>query len=67
MAREKGPQRVTRHGKEAVVVVSVEEFTRLKKCRNRKQNIVDFFRSSPLVGSGINLDREPDYGREIDL
>jgi hypothetical protein len=29
--------------------------------------LVDFFRRSPLAGSGLVLERKPDYGRKIDL
>jgi antitoxin Phd len=65
-ARSEGPQYVTRQGKEAVVVVGAEEFERLKR-RNRKTTLVQFFAESPLVGSGIDLERKPDYGRKVKL
>lgn len=65
-ARSEGPQYVTRQGKEAVVVVGAEEFERLKG-RNRKTTLVQFFAESPLVGSGIDLERKPDYGRKVKL
>ncbi len=29
--------------------------------------LVEFFKDSPLYGSGIDLDRDKDYGREIIL
>ena len=29
--------------------------------------LVDFLARSPLAGSGTDLRRKPDYGREIDL
>jgi prevent-host-death family protein len=65
-ARSEGPQYVTRQGKEAVVVVGAEEFEKLKR-RNRKTSLVQFFAESPLVGSGINLERELDFGRKVKL
>lgn len=65
-ARSEGPQYVTRQGKEAVVVVGAEEFERLKR-QNRKTTLVQFFAESPLVGSGIDLERKPDYGRKVKL
>ena len=65
-ARSEGPQYVTRQGKEAVVVIPAEEFERLKK-RNRKTSLVQFFAESPLVGSGIDLERTPDFGRKVKL
>ncbi len=32
-----------------------------------KQNLVDFFRESPLVGLELDLERDPDTGQDIDL
>ncbi len=46
-AREKGPQRVTVHGKDAVVVVDADEWDRLKKPVSG-QDLVDALASSPL-------------------
>ena len=66
-ARSEGPQRVTRHGKEAVVVVPAEEFERLSGRPRRPKNLVEFFAKSPLAGSGIDLERTRDYGRRVDL
>lgn len=65
-ARSEGPQYVTRQGKEAVVVVRAEEFEKLKR-RSRKISLVQFFAESPLVGSGIDLERTPDFGRKVKL
>jgi antitoxin Phd len=65
-ARAEGPQYVTRQGKEAVVVIGAEEFEKLKR-RNRKTSLVQFFAESPLVGSGIDLERMPDFGRKVKL
>jgi antitoxin Phd len=67
LARENGPQRVTKHGREAVVVLSAEEFARLTGAEARKGSLVEFFAASPLRGSGIDLDRSRDFGRKIDL
>ena len=65
-ARSQGPQTVTRHGKEAVVVVQAEEFERLAR-RTRRGSLAEFLAQSPLAGSGIKLERSPDYGRPVDL
>jgi antitoxin Phd len=65
-ARSEGPQYVTRQGKEAVVVLPAEEFERLKR-RKRKTNLVQLLAESPLVGSGIDLERKPDFGRKVKL
>jgi antitoxin Phd len=61
----KGPQRVTKHGKEAVMVLSAEEYERLSKAR--AGSLAQFFADSPLAGSGIDLERVRDYGRNVEL
>jgi prevent-host-death family protein len=67
-ARSEGPQYVTRQGKEAVVVLPAEEFERLKgRSRRTKTSLTRFFAESPLVGSAIDLERKPDYGRKVKL
>lgn len=67
LARSEGPQRVTRHGKEAVVVIPAEQFDRLVSRRPRPRSLVQFFAESPLVRSAIDLERKPDYGRAVEL
>ncbi|MFH1699280.1 MAG: type II toxin-antitoxin system Phd/YefM family antitoxin [Candidatus Zixiibacteriota bacterium] len=59
-----GPQIVTRRGKETVIIMSVEEYRQLTR---RETNLVDFFRKSPLRDVHLNLDRNKDIAREIDL
>ena len=63
-AVEYGPQVVTKRGKDAVVVLSVEEYERLKK---RKDSLVEFLAKSPLAGIDLDLTREREGGREVDL
>ncbi len=63
-ARKSGPQRITRHGKEAVVVVSAEEWNRKTK---RKGSLAEFLLASPLRGSGLEVERLEDSPRKIDL
>jgi prevent-host-death family protein len=46
-ARSEGPQHVTVHGRDEVVVMSVDEFHRLKGDRSG-QLLVDLLRDSPL-------------------
>ncbi len=67
LARESGPQCVTKHGREAVVVIPAEEFARLTGSEARKGSLVEFFAASPLRESGIDLRRSRDLGREVDL
>lgn len=62
LAIEQGPQIITRHGKDAVVIVSAEEFD--EKARP-KETLVEFFRKSPLVGVELNLERSKDLPRPI--
>ena len=63
-AREEGPQVITLHGRDAVVVVSANEYGKLSRPRG---SLVDFFRKSPLVGVGLDLTRSRDTGRKIEL
>ncbi len=67
LARECGPQRVTKHGRTAVVVLPAEEYERLSRSKTRRGSLVRFFADSPLAGSGIQLDRQRDFGRAIEL
>jgi antitoxin Phd len=57
-----GPQLVTRRGKKAVVVMSVEQYQRLVR---PKGNIIEFFRKSPLRGEDLDLLRKKDHPREV--
>lgn len=63
-AREQGPQRVTVRGHDAVVVMSVEEFERLVPEKPRSP-FVQFMESLHL--GGLDLDREVDRGRDVEL
>jgi len=59
-----GPQMVTRNGKKAVVVVSIEEWMRRER---RHGDLVDFFANSPLREEGIDIERQRDFPREIEF
>lgn len=59
-----GPQTITRKGREAVVVVSAEEWQRKT---TRKGNLAEFFAASPLRSSGLKIPRVKDRPREIEL
>ena len=67
LARERGPQRVTKHGREAVVVIPAEEYARITAPQRRPTSIAQFFAASPLRDSGIDLGRVRDFGGTIDL
>jgi antitoxin Phd len=65
--RAEGPQRITRQGKEAVVMIAEEQYDRLMGKSRRPKNIVDFFRQSPLMGLELDLKRDRSPARDIDL
>jgi hypothetical protein len=50
-----------------VVVIPAEQFEELIRTRRQPKSVVEFFRKLPLVGAGLDLERAPDYGRDIDL
>ena len=60
-AIEEGPQTVTRHGHDAVVVISVEDFRLMQK---RQIDFKEFLASAPL--EGVDLERDRDYGRDVE-
>ena len=62
-ARRDGPQVVTKHGKDAVVVVSAEEYRRL---RADGPSLLEFIRSAPDF-EALDLERSPDQGRDVKL
>lgn len=63
-AAKEGPQTVTRNGRPTAVLVSVEEWERRTA---RKGTFADFLLNSPLRGSGIDLTRDDQPPRDIDL
>ena len=63
-AQSKGPQTITKHGRTAAIVVSAEEWERKSK---RIGNLAEFFATSPLRDSGIEIKRRKDRPRKADL
>ena len=63
-ARIEGPQVITLHGRDAVVVMAAGEFRRFVKPRG---SLVDFIRKSPLASAAIEVTRSRDTGRTIRL
>ncbi len=53
-ATEEGPQTVTKHGKDSVVVISVEDY---KKIKRPETGLVAFFQQSPLASVELDLER----------
>ena len=64
LASEEGPQTVTKHGKDSVVVLSADDYRKLEQ---PKTSLVDFLQRSPLSGSGIDANRDRSPSRRIDL
>ena len=67
LARTEGPQLITRQGKEGVVMMPVEQFDQLVVRSHQPESLVQFFRESPLVGVKLDLERDKDTGRDIEL
>ena len=59
-----GPQVITKHGRDAVVVISRAEYDRLTRPR---QSLSSFLASSPLAGSELEVERDPALGRPAAL
>jgi len=63
-AAKEGPQKITVHGKATAVVLSSEEYERLKHPRG---SFVEFMRRSPLCGLELDLKRDQTITRDVDV
>src|ERR1700730_10253638 len=63
-AQSEGPQRGTVRGRAAVVVISAEELERLLP-EEQHLPFVEFMEG--LHVEGLDLSREPDFGRDVEL
>ncbi len=63
-AHHDGPQIVTKHGKESVVIIAFEDYQKLNK---PKSDLVSFFKKSPLSGTSLDLSRDKSSSRDFDL
>lgn len=59
-----GPQTITRNGKPSAVIVSAEEWARKTV---RKGTLAEFLLASPLRGADIELERQHDTPRDVEL
>lgn len=66
-ARTEGPQRITRQGKEGVVMVAEEQYDQLVGKSHQPKSLVQFFRQSPLTGVELDLERDRTTARDVDL
>ena len=64
LAETQGPQHVTRHGGEAVVVLSVKEY---RKLMPPKKSLVEVLLACPVKGEDWDLSRDKSLPREIDF
>lgn len=60
---EEGPQTITRHGRDAVVMISGEEYQRLT---GDKPDFKEFLMSAPDVGE-LEIYRDESVPREVEL
>lgn len=58
------PQIISRHGINETVVISMEKY---KELIGQKEDVVSFFKNSPLYGIDLDLNRDKSNIREIDL
>lgn len=63
-AQVHGPQVITQHGRETAIILSIEEYRALIRPAS---SLVDFFRSSPLVGKDVAFDRTSEPSEVLDL
>lgn len=63
-ALHNGPQFVTKHGNNAVVVLSFKEYQEITR---PKSDLVAFLRSSPLANIELDISRDKNPPREIEL
>jgi len=63
-AQHEGPQVVTKHGKEAVVVLSAEDYRKLTK---PKVNLFKFIQKSPLSGENLDIARDKMRPRDVPI
>jgi len=63
-AQSEGPQTIMRRGRKTAVVVGAEEWERKTK---RRGSLAQFFSSSPLRGSGLQIRRQRGAPRNVEL
>ena len=64
LAAERGPQLITRQGRETVIVILESELSGLAS-RKKSKSLWELF--EPLAGSGLVIERDKSLPREIDL
>jgi prevent-host-death family protein len=64
-ALDEGPQRITRHGRGAAVVLSERDYERL--VARTRGSLLEFLARLPLGAVEIDVRDHADTGREVDL
>ena len=63
-AAKDGPQAITIRGRRAAVVLSADDYDRLKR---PKPSLVEFLRASPLAGVELDIERDRSPPRDVTL
>jgi len=63
-AIQHGPQVITKHGIEKVLLISIDDYNKLNK---PKEKISSFFHYSPLKDIKLDITRSKDLPRDIQL
>ena len=63
-AATRGPQVVTRHGKRVAVIVSAQEFDRM---RGAGSSLWRYLRAAPTAGMRLRFERDRSPGRAVKL
>lgn len=66
-AMDQEPQLVTRHGREAAVVIGVEQYRRLTAPRNLLRFLQDSPFSEAVAEGELDLERSREYGRDVEI
>ena len=62
--QHEGPQIVTKHGKKAVVVLSVDDYRKMNRPKN---TLLEFIQKSPLRGINIDVSRNKNVPRDVEM
>jgi prevent-host-death family protein len=63
-AHDDGPQIVTRHGRDVVVILAVEDYDRLS---GKKPGLMEFLRAAPYFPDDFEIERSAEPGRVVEL
>ncbi|HOP23135.1 MAG TPA: type II toxin-antitoxin system Phd/YefM family antitoxin [Gammaproteobacteria bacterium] len=58
------PQIVTKHGDEAVIILSIEQYNKMIA---PELDLISFFNNSPMKGFDLDIERQKDLPRDVEL